>query len=847
MRSRRDPILIVAGLLLLVAAGVGSLEALSWIGRPFPGFLLLENRVVASAGLVQWPGVRGGEIYQHEVVAVEGEALGSARALQHRVEGLPVGTPLEYRLRRGERELTRSIATRRFGALDAFLLFGSYFVCGIALCGTALVIRHLRGRERMATGTAAGMWLVGAYALTAMDLYGPYRLFRVHALLECLLFAGVLHVAMVFPHPSRLIQRRPRVIWLAYAAALGLGLVAQASLFRPEGYAATHRLAITAFGASLVVLVARQLHVFLRPPSFEARQRVKLLTLGAVASLGPPVALTVAAVLSGGQTPENTMGWTAALFPLAVGYAVLRHDLLGVDSIVRRTANYTLLSGVVALGYAGALVALEVMLPDPSQTARGTFAVVFGVVTVMVLLPIRDRLQASLDRIFFRSSYDFRRLVEDTSTRLASVSDLGVISREIELVVSEALSPAFVSLQVRRADREGLRLLLPTLPNAIEREAAERARHESRPFELDWGALAIPFKVEGRLTAVLVLGRRLSGGFYGGDDRRLLHVLANQGAVAIENALAVERLRLLNRDLERKVRERTRELARTVEELQGAQAQLVHQEKMASLGQLVAGIAHEINNPLNFVQGNLHFLRDHAEALVGAVEDYEKVVGEKAPAASPDMARIREQYDLDYVASDLASVLAACDEGVERTTTLVQDLRVFSHLDRGERSDADLHEALDSTLTLLRSRLRGLEVVKHYGEIPRVECLASQINQVFMNLLANAADAVGETGTITIRTARLGEDRVRIEVEDDGPGIEPEHLDRIFEPFFTTKEVGRGTGLGLAISYGVVSRHSGGIRVRTEPGCGTCFEVDLPVAFTPAPDAVATDEAGSRR
>ncbi|MDJ0866533.1 MAG: ATP-binding protein [Myxococcota bacterium] len=837
MVRRRDPLLMVAALLFLLASVVGSVEALSWVGRPFPGFLVLGNRVVASAGLTSWPAVRGGEIYQHEVLSAGGIPLASARELQRLVESQPVGTPIEYRLRRGDREITRTIETRVFTALDATLLFGAFFLCGVALCGTALVVRFLRGRERMATGTAVGMWITGAYALTAMDLYGPYRLFRLHALLECFLFVGAIHTSLVFPHPMRLMHRRPHVIWLGYGAAAVLALFLQLGLHRPAAYVAAHRIAVTAFGVSLVALVLRQLHAFWRPPSFEARQRVKVVALGAVAALGLPVVLAGASALSGGQVHENTMGWTAPLFGIAVGYAVLRHDLLGVDTILRRTANYAVLSAVLALGYAGAIAGVELMLPEHTTASRGISAVVFGLVTVALLLPIRDRIQSTLNRVFFRSSYDFRRLVERTSDRLASVADLEVIAEEIELAVAEALAPVWVSLQVRRDDGE-LRPLEAAPPTPIEREAAERAEQESRPFDLEWGALAIPFKVEGQLTAVLVLGRRLSGRFYGAADRRLLHVLANQGGVAIENALALGRLRELNRDLEHKVRERTSALAEAVEKLRGAQAQLVHQEKMASLGQLVAGIAHEINNPVNFIQGNLHFLRDHSDALVRAVGAYEKAVSDEAPQVAARLAAIREECDLDYVVSDLESVLAACDEGARRTTTLVKDLRTFSHLDRGERSEVDLNEALESTLTLLRSRLAGVVVSKSYGELPRVECLVSQINQVLMNLLANAADATDEQGSITVRTARLGEDRVRVEIEDDGAGIEPEHLDHIFEPFFTTKEVGRGTGLGLAISYGVVSRHSGEIRVRSEPGRGTCFQVDLPVTFTPARDPV---------
>jgi signal transduction histidine kinase len=478
MHRTRDPLLLIAAALLLGVTVLGGIEAVSWIGRPFPGFLLLGNRVVASAGLRDWRATGGGEIYQPEVVAVDGVPLDEARSLRELVSSLPAGTELRYRFRRGEREVERSISTRVFSGSDFLLLFGSYLLCGLGLGGTALAIRYLLG-----------------------------------------------------------------------------------------------------------------------------------------------------------------------------------------------------------------------------------------------------------------------------------------------------------------------------------------------------------------------LGRRLSGRFYCGDDRRLLHTLANQGGVAIDNALALEQLREFNRDLEKKVGERSSELAEALEELRETQAQLVHQEKMASVGQLVAGIAHEINNAINFIQGNIHYLRKYTEALTGSLEDYERVVTERSPDSAAELEKVRSAHRLAYVLEDLESAFAGCEEGVERTTTLVKNLRTFSRLDLAELSRVNVHEALESALSLLKGRLSRIRVVKDYGEIPPVECLGSQLNQVFMNLLSNAVDAVGESGTITIRTRPQGEGRVAIEIEDDGCGIEPEHLGRIFEPFFTTKAVGQGTGLGLAIIYGVLTRHRAEIRVRSEVGRGACFEVELPVEFSPPDDA----------
>jgi signal transduction histidine kinase len=839
MARLRDPLLLAACALAGLSIAVSGFESLAWIGRPFPGFLLLENRVVASAGLSDWPATRDGGIYQHEVVAVDGAPLEDALALQKRVAALEPGSQLDYRLHRGEEVIERRIATRLFTGLDYALLFGAYLFCGTGLVGIALGIRFLRGRDVVATASMLSLFAVGMYAVTAADLYGPYRLFRLHAFFECFLFAGALHMALVFPQPGRLFERAPWLVRAGYGSAAILVAAMQFGLQDPAAYAALHRVAVSAFGAGLVLFILAQVAAWWWPPSFAARQRVKVVVLGTLAALTPQVVLVFMSALTGGQAPENAMVWSGIFFPISIGYAVLHDDLFEVDALLRRTLNYALLTLGVAAGYAAALAAFESIVSDSSAGNRASFVMLFAVVSVIVILPARDGLQAVIDRIFFRSAYDFRRLVETASARLSSVVDLEVIAAEIERTVDEALHPEWLAFEVGGPGSVPPRRLRSRgpLPPPL---ASAGAVDGELPFDLPAGGLAVPLRVEDRCVATLRIGRRLSGGFYGGDDRRLLHTLANQGAVAVENALALEAVRELNRGLEDKVAARTAELAAALRELQQTQAQLVHREKMASVGQLVAGVAHEINNPLFHIQGNLHHLREYAETLQRVVAKVRGLAAVGDPELAREVERLAEEHDLGFLLEDMASAFAACDEGVARTTTIVRDLKTFSRLDLAERSRLDLREALESTLGLLRTRLAGIRVATEYASVPPVECLAGQINQVLMNLITNAADAA-PGGKITIRTLAPDPEHVAIEVEDDGTGIAPAHLGRIFEPFFTTKSVGQGTGLGLAITWGVVARHGGRIDVRSQPGEGSCFRVLLPVVYRP-PDA---DEPGS--
>ncbi len=378
------------------------------------------------------------------------------------------------------------------------------------------------------------------------------------------------------------------------------------------------------------------------------------------------------------------------------------------------------------------------------------------------------------------------------------------------------------------------RILDSGAPEGLDATSFDPRDPPDKPVELECGGLAVPFRMDGQLVALLTLGRRRSGRFYGGDDRRLLQTLANQGAVALQNALALETLGDMNRGLEEKVAERTAELAHTLDELRSTQSQLVQQEKMASLGQLVAGVAHEINNPVNFIQGNVCFLEEHTDALVKAFEQLERAALANGPDLAAEVSRIREECDLGHVIEDLPRAFESCQEGLDRTTTIIRDLRSFSRHDSSERQKVDLCEDIDSTLNLLQSRLTGVEVVRDFEDLPGVECLGAQIGQVFINLLTNAADATGEGGRIVVRTRRAPAGFVTVEVEDDGCGIAPDQLERIFDPFFSTKEVGKGTGLGLSITYGIVSRHGGRIEVRSEPGRGTCFHIELPVQMRDA-------------
>ena len=268
------------------------------------------------------------------------------------------------------------------------------------------------------------------------------------------------------------------------------------------------------------------------------------------------------------------------------------------------------------------------------------------------------------------------------------------------------------------------------------------------------------------------------------------------------------------------LRRRWLELASKVHELQETQSQLLQSEKMAAIGQLAAGVAHEINNPIGFVNSNLGTLKNYTGQLLDLAER-----SRKGKASEADFVAA----DFDYLKTDIDDLLRESRDGLERVKKIVADLKDFSHVDESEWQEADLNAGIESTLNVVWNELKyKAEVVREFGDLPKVPCVAAQINQVVMNLLVNAAHAIEQRGTITVRTG-CDATQAWIEVSDTGRGIAPAAMQRIFEPFYTTKPVGKGTGLGLSLSYDIVKKHGGRIDFSSEVGVGTTFRVSLPL------------------
>lgn len=361
--------------------------------------------------------------------------------------------------------------------------------------------------------------------------------------------------------------------------------------------------------------------------------------------------------------------------------------------------------------------------------------------------------------------------------------------------------------------------------------------------------LVVPIVIGPKLWGLLIAHECNAPRVWHNSETALLRQIGNQLAIAINQAELYNRTRMDALTFSAQAQE----LSQTLTDLRQAQAQLIQTEKMSSLGQMVAGVAHEINNPISFVYGNLNYLESYSQDLLNLLSLYQQ----EYPTPHAPIAECIAKMDLPFLVKDLPRLLTSMKVGTERIRQIILSLRIFSRLDEAEVKPVDLHEGIDSTLLILQSRLRPdadqpeIQVIKHYGELPLVECYAGQMNQVFMNILSNAIDAlqerkltldpVSQPSRITISTAVLKPNLVEVKIADNGIGMGEDVRQRLFEPFYTTKPVGKGTGLGLSISYQVVvKKHGGLLEYSSQRGKGTEFSILIPICPPHNRDSMST-------
>lgn len=339
-------------------------------------------------------------------------------------------------------------------------------------------------------------------------------------------------------------------------------------------------------------------------------------------------------------------------------------------------------------------------------------------------------------------------------------------------------------------------------------------------------AMCWPLKVDDNVIGVLSINRDTDMSPFTEQDLEQGGMMINIISVVIDNI----RLHAERQSQMEALKTANTHLEKINQKLQDVQQQVLHADKMASIGQLAAGVAHEINNPVGYINSNVGTLRKYVLDLFRLLGAYEQIESEISGPLLDGIRALKQELELNYLKEDTHDLIKETQEGITRVKQIVQDLKDFSHVGEAEWQWADLHTGIDSTLNIVHNELKyKADVIKEYGDLPAVECIASQLNQVFMNILVNAAHAIEDHGTITIRTGTDGKGWVYVALTDTGKGIALEHKERIFDPLFTTKAVGEGTGLGLSLSYSIVNKHGGHIEIDSQVGQGSTFTVWLPI------------------
>ena len=723
------------------------------------------------------------------------------------------------------------------------------FLTLVGLAGLAIV----KGKGRKVNLLFAGICLLGgllsiektlASVVTDPDL--ALRCSRIDHMFVVFFIPVYLH----FTHTFLGISRRKWLIGLAYVFSVCLSLLSQGDYYLVEvkqyffGYFAKGGPLIYLFGTASTTNTLYCLYLLFRSlrqekdPNQKNKTKYIILGLGGAALMAHFNFLPLVGI---GFYPLGNFAFIPLLF---LGFAVLKHDLLDIGFMVQKGLIYSLLTGLLTGSYALMIILLNQVFSGIGQRWSVIFSIFFFLAIVFVFEPLKKRVQLFIDRLLFKGKYDYQKTLMSLSDAMASMLNLDEIMDRTLRTLTEVmyLDWGYVMLnddtqnRFRVRSQMGMQSNIKDLSIAYSSplisELGRRKRELTHHNVMEWpqssneqshlaedfdnlgGAVILPMIFKGDIKGLLVLGNKKSGDLFTPQDLGLLRTLANQCSVAIENAKAYQLIENLNRNLEKMVEERTQELKRALEEKEKTQDLLVRSESLASVGALVAGVAHELNNPIASV----------SSLVQSSVETMEDMPPVQVVGLEGDLAEMEELLD------DLKFSL----KELKRAKDIVASLLGISRQTEEYSEPVALNDVCKDALKVLYNQYKqtGIEVVEAYEEnLPEIRGNFANLGQVCLNIISNAILAVDSRQGKIIITTHYDKARgmVILDCEDNGPGIPKEVMNDIFKPFFTTKEAGKGTGQGLYISHEIVRRHNGNIFAQNNSHGGAIFRVELPV------------------
>lgn len=796
---------------------------LNWVNKPYPGFFFYKNLVItdishntADNHLLKR--------FKDKIEEVNGIPVRTPGDVFNILDTLPVGAEVDYTIARNGGSFNVRIPIERFSLKELLLTFGIIYVIGIIFLAIGVLVLNMKPNMKASKSfflfcASICIWFVGSFDAQAVYFFDQLTFF---SWIFSPLFG--IYLMFIFPSDTHVKGKTHTIVSILFLFISAMLFVLQFIFFYKYEFWKTINIVswIYVFLSTMIFPIS-SLVTYMNPSSALEKQRAQIILLGCIFGLLAPASIVACITVFKVNMPYNLMALPVIIFPVSIAYSIVKHKLFDIDVIIEKALTYGLLTGAVGGIFALTVLGFNVAFARYGGWKNPAFFVILSGFLVIALNPLKNRIQNLVDLTFFRKKYDYRVTVEEVSYAMTSLLSLDkIVDKIIDIVESTMFStPVSVSIYNQELGtyeqylKEGNIQSSPEMTHAEDNILLQHLNYNGKEifkedliaderyirnsqklmneFEKFGASLFIPLFFKKQLIGFIALGEKKSGLTYTSRDVKLLKLLANQSAIAIENALAFKL-----------VEDYAKKLEITNKELKDAQTQLIHAEKMSAIGQLAAGVAHEIRNPLNIIEGARYYISTYMMD-----KENTEVVGEY----------------LDYIKHE-----------IDRTNRLIDSLLKFSKAEPPYFESVNINSVLENVVILVRKQLsdNNINLTLRLDEnTPQIMADPNQLWQVFINIILNAIQAMPRGGDLAIETSTIWEDftapdsgHIYIHFKDTGMGINKEDITKIFDPFFTKKDM--GTGLGLSIAYKIIEKHKGRIIVESEKGTGTQFTIELP-------------------